>query len=254
MTKKEEPRSNTALLIIAAVLLAAGLGAWYLYSSAQTGSSTASNSAANRTPTTAKTSSIPPNAPEGATPPNMSGSPSALVVLEEFADFQCGACASAHPVMNEIKSAYGSKIRFVYRNYPLSIPAHDKAYDASVAAEAAGLQGRFWDMQNLLFNNQKAWTAAADYRKMWKEYAQRIGLDVPKWENDMLGIAAKTRVDEDLKRGRAIGITGTPSLYINGNLVPTAELTVQGVKALVDAELARVSGGDKPASQPANAN
>lgn len=180
----------------------------------------------------------------------MSGSQAASVVLEEFADFQCGACAGVHPVMNEIKSTYGSKIKFIYRNYPLSIPAHDKSYDASVAAEAAGLQGRFWDMQNLLFNNQKAWTASADYRKMWKEYAQRIGLDVTKWENDMLGIAAKSRVDEDLKRGRAIGITGTPSLYINGTLVPSGEMTQQGIKALVDAELAKVNS----AAQPQNSN
>jgi protein-disulfide isomerase len=254
MKKKPEPKSNTPLLIIAGVLLAAGLGAWYLFSSAQSGGNqTSTNANASRTPTAQKASAIPPNAPAGATPPNQSGSPSAAVVLEEFADFQCGACAGAHPIMNEIKSAYGSKIRFVFRNYPLAIPAHDKAFDAAVAVEAAGMQGRFWDMQNLLFNNQKVWTASPEYKKLWREYAQRIGLDVAKWESDMIGFAARSRVDEDIKRGRAIGISGTPSLYVNGNLVPPTDLTVAGIKSVVDAELKKISDAQAP-QQPANSN
>jgi len=63
---------------------------------------------------------------------------------------------------------------------------HDKAYDAAVAADAAGLQGKFWDMQNILFNNQTAWTTDANYKQTWKGYADKIGLDVAKWENDSL--------------------------------------------------------------------
>jgi protein-disulfide isomerase len=243
-TKSNPPaKSNAPLLIIGAVLLAALLGGWYMFSSAKPAANVA-NKATNSTNTiAAKTPAVPANAPPGAQPPNQAGSPNATVTLEEFADFQCGSCASAHPAMNEIKSMYGSRIRFIFRNYPLQIPAHDKAYDAAVAAEAAGMQGKFWDMQNLLFTNQQAWTAAPTYKQMWKEYAQRIGLNVEKWENDMLGMAAKGRVDEDIRRGKGLNVNATPTLYINNAPVTFAEMKVDTLKKLIDAELAKTPAG-----------
>ncbi|MEO7539358.1 MAG: DsbA family protein, partial [Pyrinomonadaceae bacterium] len=158
MSKPIETKSNTPILIIVGVLLVAALGGWWLYSSSKTGPTTKNTNSSNTAngANVAKTPGIPADAPLGANPPNQSGSPTATVKLEEFADFQCGSCAAAHPAMNEIKSMYGSRIHFIFRNYPLQIPAHDKSYDAAVAAEAAGLQGKFWDMQNQLFSNQKA--------------------------------------------------------------------------------------------------
>lgn len=200
--------------------------------------------------TAAKVTTIPPNAPPGAQPPNQAGAPTATVVLEEFADFQCGSCAVKHPLMNEIKSMYGSRIRFVFRNYPLDM--HDKAYDAAVAADAAGLQGKFWDMQNMLFNNQTAWSTDANYKQTWKGYAAKIGLDVAKWEDDMLGLASKNRVNEDKKRGKAIGVSSTPTLFINGVDVPFAQMTVDGLKALIDAELQKSASVAQAAPAAAN--
>jgi protein-disulfide isomerase len=209
------------------------------------------NNATPKANTAAKTKTIPPNAPPGAQPPNQIDAPTATVVLEEFADFQCGSCALKHPILNEVKSMYGSRIRFIFRNFPLDM--HDKAYDAAVAADAAGLQGKFWDMQNILFNNQTAWAADANYKQTWKGYAQKIGLDVAKWENDMLGIASKARVDEDKKRGKAIGISSTPSLFINGVDVPFAQMTKEGLKALIDAELQKTATAAAPQTQAAPA-
>ncbi|HEV7699612.1 MAG TPA: thioredoxin domain-containing protein [Pyrinomonadaceae bacterium] len=193
---------------------------------------------------------IPPNSPPGAQPPNQTGSAAASVTLEEFADFQCPQCAAKHPVMNEIKSMYGSRIHFIFRDYPLDIPAHDKSYEAAVAADAAGMQNKFWEMQNLLFTNQKAWTSDPNYKQVWKEYGTRIGLDVDKWENDMLGIASKARVDADKKRGQAIGVNSTPTLYINNVAIPFEQMTVEGLKQAIDAELAKAA----PATQAAPAN
>jgi protein-disulfide isomerase len=256
MSKKKvtESKSNTPMLIIVAVLVVAALGGWWFYSSSKPSAVSNSNSAANTAANRPKTNTIPPNAPLGAQPPNQSGSPSAVVRIEEFADFQCGACASANPILNEIKSMYGSRIHFVFRNFPLSIAAHNKAYDAAVAAEAAGMQGKFWDMQNLLFTNQAAWTSADNYKQMWKDYAQRIGLDVARWENDMIGLGAKSRVDEDLKRGKAIGVNSTPSIYINGMLVPYSEMNVQSLKTIIDMELQKAAQPAAPNQQPAPAN
>lgn len=256
--KATEAKSNTPMLIIVGVLLVALLGAWWLYNSSasktNTTSNANSNSTAKNTSQPTKAPGIPPNAPPGANPPNQTGSPSALVTVEEFADFQCGSCAAVHPVINEIKSTYGSRIRFVFRNYPLSIPAHSKAYEAAVAVEAAGLQGKFWDLQNLLFNNQQAWTNAPTYKAMWKEYATKVGLDVTKWENDMSGMQAKSRVEADLARGRAIGVNSTPSIYVNGNPVPFAEASVAGLKKIIDAELANANPADAAPANAANAN
>ena len=241
--KATEAKSNTPMLIIVGVLLVAVLGGWWMYNSSisTTKTNSNSNSTAKNTQPANKAPGIPPNAPVGANPPNQAGSQTASVTVEEFADFQCGSCAAAHPIVSEIKSIYGSRIRFIFRNYPLAIPAHDKSYEAAVAVEAAGMQNKFWDLQNLLFNNQQAWTAAPTYKAMWKDYATKIGLDIGKWENDMAGIAAKSRVDADMARGKAIGVSSTPSFYINGNAIPFAEATVTGLKKIIDAEIASAS-------------
>jgi protein-disulfide isomerase len=190
---------------------------------------------------------IQANAPAGATPPNMLGSPTASVTLEEFADFQCPSCGDKHPVMKQIQSMYGSRIKFIFRSFPL--PMHDKAYDAAVAAEAAGIQGKFWDMHNQLYTNQKAWSNDPNYKQAFADYAQKIGLDVDKFKDDMAGLQTKNRVEEDLKRGRAVNINQTPTLFINGKAVPYPEMTVDGIRAVIDAEM-QAAAPNKPAATP----
>ena len=205
----------------------------------------------NGTVNTALGSSIPPSAPPGATPPNMLGSPTATVTLEEFADFQCPSCGEKHPVMKQIQSIYGSRIKFIFRSFPL--PMHDKAYDAAVAAEAAGIQGKFWDMHNQLYTNQKTWSSDPNYKQTFADYAQKIGLDVEKFKDDMAGLQTKNRVDEDLKRGRAITINQTPTLFINGKDVPYQAMTVDTLRGLIDAEL-QATQANKPAAAAPAAN
>jgi protein-disulfide isomerase len=233
----ENPKSNAPLLIIGAVLVIALLGGWYWFSSTKTSSN--SNTVVKNTNATKPQVGIPPNAPAGANPPNQSGSPTATVTIEEFADFQCPQCANAHPIMNEIKAAYGSRIHFIFRDYPLNIPAHDKSYNAAVAAEAAGMQGKFWEMQNLLFTNQKMWTADPNYQNIWKDYASKIGLDVEKWQTDMAGLAPKMRVNADIDRGKAANVNSTPTIFINGNEIPFAQVSVSGLRQIIDGELAK---------------
>jgi protein-disulfide isomerase len=245
LTMKRSVSESGNIFLVACVLVAT-----FIIGGCSSNPSTTNNATPIKAIQTTKT--IPANAPPGAKPANEIGSPTATVVLEEFADFQCGSCALKHPVLNEIKSMYGSRIRFIFRNYPLDM--HDKSYDAAVAADAAGLQGKFWDMQNMLFNNQTAWTTDANYKQTWKGYADKIGLDVAKWENDMLGIAAKARVDEDKKRGKAIGITSTPTLFINGVDVPFAQMTADGLKKLIDAELQKTTSAATSQAAPAAAN
>jgi len=256
---KNEPAKKTAsgvpLAIIVIVLIAAAIGGYYLYNSSK------STPAANRAATNAnaRPAATPVNAPPGAQPPNTLGPQTAEVTVEEFADFQCGSCAAVHPTLKELQSIYSSRVRFLFRNYPLAIPAHDKSYEAAAAAEAAGLQGRFWAMQDKLFSNQQAWTANPNYRQLWTDYAKDIGLDVDKWQADAAGLQTKSRVDEDLKRGRALSINSTPTIYINGRPVPYESFNVASMRNLIDAELQRAAtakanpggaGGGAPASNP----
>lgn len=252
----ERKSSTTPILIIVAVLIAAAALAWYLYNSSQgdttaktpaTAGNTATRSAAD--PAKQSTPAQMPNAPTGAPiGVNMTGSPTAAVTIEEFADYQCGACATAHPVLKEIKGVYGDRIRFVFRNYPLAIPAHDKAYDASVAVEAAGLQGKYWAMQDVLFSNQSAWTASANFPQLLNEYAQRVGLDVAKFQSDMAAMPSRARVDADLARGKALGVSSTPTVYVNGRMIPYQELRVDSMRRIIDTEL------QSAAAKPANSN
>jgi protein-disulfide isomerase len=241
MNKGKNNNSSLPLIIIGAVLIAALAGAWWLFNRNSNKSGNTNRAAANTS--AAKT----PSATNvlGAQPPNLLGSPNATVTVEEFADFQCGACASVHPRVKELTSIYGSRIKFIFRNYPLAIPAHDKAYNAAVAAEAAGLQGRFWDMQNLLFTNQQVWTNNPDYRRIWEEYAAKIGLDVEKFKNDMAGLNTKSRVDADMQRGRALNLQSTPTIFINGQSVPFEQMTVEIMRQVIDAELQKASSSQQ---------
>ncbi|HMT09009.1 MAG TPA: thioredoxin domain-containing protein [Pyrinomonadaceae bacterium] len=242
-----KPKSSAPIFIIGGVLIAVVLVGWYLISNRTptTGNNNARPTAGN----TNKPPVNPATAPAGAMPTlYAAGGQNAAVVVEEFADFQCAACAGANPVMNEIKSMYGSRIKFVFRNFPLSIPAHDKAYDAAVAVEAAGMQNKFWEFQSQLFNNQKDWSSSPNYRQMWSDYAKNLGLNVDKFTTDMAGLATKGRVNDDMARGRGLGVSSTPSVFINGVLVDFNSMTVSGLKTAIDAELAKGSAPSAPAS------
>jgi protein-disulfide isomerase len=174
-------------------------------------------------------------APSGATPAHYKGGQNASVVIEEFADFECPACARTHPTVNELQAAYGNQIKIIFRNFPL--PMHSKAFDAALAAEAAGLQGKFWEMQHLLFTNQNFWVTEPDHKKIFEDYAKRLGLDIEKFRNDMAGSQTKSRVQEDIKRGMALRVNSTPTFFLNGKLIPYEQTEFARFKALIDAEI-----------------
>lgn len=233
--KEPQKSSGIPLIIIGTVLVAAFIAAYWFYNSAKPKPVTNTN--AGNTTNTAKTPVTSTSL--GATPPNMLGSPTAAVTVEEFADFQCGACAQVHPTLKELQGIYGSRIRFIFRNFPLGIPQHDKAYDAAVAVEAAGMQDRnkFWAMQDQLFANQQSWTANPNYRDMWADYAEKIGLDVERFKSDMAGKDTKARVDADLQRGRGMSINSTPSLFVNGKSIPLESIKIESLRQMIDAEI-----------------
>jgi protein-disulfide isomerase len=233
------------------------VGGWWFYSNSKTPpvktvTNSANTNSANKQSPAERDKALQDvynNAPSGAQPANMLGSPTATVTVEEFADYQCPTCATVHPMTQELTKIYGNRIKFIYRNFPLQ-QIHKYAYDAAVAAEAASLQGKFWEMQNQLFQNQREWSSAADAPKLFEGYAQKIGLDIPKYQNDILGLGAKSRVDADMMRGRRVGVGGTPAIYINGVPVDFNKLNVESMRQIIDSELQK--GGTQPAGQASN--
>lgn len=245
------------LVIIGIVLvLVIGGGAWlYSTSQPQPAANRSNQSASNAARTPAPSAA---NAPPGAAIGiNTLGQPTAIVTVEEFADFQCPSCASTHPVMKDVQAAFaGNKnVRFIFRHYPL--PIHDKSYDAASVVEAAGIQGgpKFWSMMDQLMVNQRAWASAPNYRELWRQYAERIGLDVAKWEADSASVAAKGRVDLDIQRARGLGVSSTPSIYINNRLVPFSEVNVAALRSLIENEIETTTKASAPAANTnTNAN
>lgn len=239
----EQKKSSLPVAIIGLVLLAAiGGGAW-LYS--QGGSGGSKNTNTNKAKTAVPT--VDYNAVPGAEPAWSKGANNASVVLEEFADLACPQCAKVTPILHEVRSSYGDKVKLIFRQFPLEIPAHKNAYDAARAAEAAGMQGKFWEMENILFKNQTAWQPVADPRPLFEEYAKQIGLNVEQLKTDMVGMPATMRVDADKKRGKALNVNSTPTVYLNGKALALEDTAPENLKKLIDAELAKISAATAPA-------
>jgi protein-disulfide isomerase len=252
MAKQQKKSSGMPVAIIVGVLVLVVLGGLLFYRSSTPQSRTNTNTASNGTPVPRPTMNMA-NAPAGATPPTAVGAPSAAITVEEFADFQCGSCAASYPVLKDLIRQYSGNpnFRFVFRNFPLQM--HDKAYDAAVAAEAASLQNpaKVWLMHEQLFTNQQTWAVNPNYRELFNEYASKIGLDVERFKADMAGMVAKNRVDQDVARGRALSIGSTPTVIVNGKLIPYTEVTAAGMRRIVEAELAAVNAPQQQAA-PAN--
>jgi protein-disulfide isomerase len=164
------------------------------------------------------------------------GNPDAPVTLEEFGDFQCPPCGSFAAFAEQLLKEYDSRMRLIFRHFPLSV--HEHAREASLAAEAAGLQGHFWEMYDVLYREQTAWSKAPNARELFESYAGTIGLNVDQFKKDMDGEQAKARVDSDYERGESLGIKLTPSLYINGQPVDPKDKNPEGVRAAINAALA----------------
>jgi len=145
-------------------------------------------------------------------PDHVLGPVDARVTLVEYGDFECPSCGAAYPVLQEVRRAFGPNLRFIFRHYPLR-DTHPHAEIAAQAAEAAAAQGKFWEMHDRLFEHQ----AALDERSLIR-HARKIGLDEMRLERELAGRAHVARVARDIESGRAGGVRGTPSLFINGAL------------------------------------
>lgn len=171
----------------------------------------------------------------GAVPPHVRGSTNAPVSVEEFGDYECLPCSVAFSTLKQIEKDYGKRVSFTFRQYPLKMHTH--GLDAARAAEAAGLQGRFWPMHEALFQNRAVWTKAPDVPTLFNAYASAAGLDLAKFKADLDGAEVAKRISDDQDRAASIGVDRTPVVFVNGRNVPFSSLNIEGLHAEIDKEL-----------------
>lgn len=149
--------------------------------------------------------------PSVSTADHAQGNLNADLVIVEYGDYQCPYCGAAYPVLKELMKEYGSQVKFVFRNFPLS-EMHQYARAAAIAAEAADLQGKFWEMHDAIYENQQN----LDELYLFK-LAENIGLNIAQFKEDIQKTELEEKVDSDFESGIMSGVNGTPSFFINGN-------------------------------------
>jgi protein-disulfide isomerase len=158
------------------------------------------------------------------------GPDDAPITVVEFSDFQCPFCKRVTPTLDQIEEAYPGKVRVVFKHLPLSI--HAKAPAAHAASVAAQNQGKFWEMHDKIFENQRNLS-----EENYDKWAAELGLDVAKFKADRQAEETKKRVARDVSEAGALGVTGTPAFFINGKFMSGAQ-PFDAFKAKIDAELA----------------
>jgi len=217
-------KRSLPFVIIVLVLLAGAAAAWlFMRSSRPTGPPANTSAGGNDAP--------------GALPPHIRGNPNAPVTLEEFGDFECPTCGNYSAELKKIEGEYGDRLRVVFREYPLYPTPHKHALIAAQAAEAAGLQNHFWEMHDKLYEDQKAWSEATDVMPQFIDYAKQIGLDTDRFSRDLSGEAVAARIFQDGRRAHALGISVTPTFFINNKEAKGDAWKPEGLREMINQAL-----------------
>jgi protein-disulfide isomerase len=176
---------------------------------------------------------------------HITGDASSKVSVIEYGDFECPACGQWEPLVEQLEQTYGNRVEFVFRNFPL-FQIHPFAKIGAQAAEAAALQGKYWQMHDLLYKDQAQWTAntslapADVVTQFFNGYAQSLGLNVTQFDTDINSAAVIARVQRDITSGNAAQIDHTPTFFVNLQQIqnPTS---LQQFEQILDAALASSS-------------
>ncbi len=216
--------SYRPFLIIALVLLVAAAGTALLLRSNQRGDSSSR----------ATGTQSPDNANKNAS--------NTVVTLEEFGDYQCPPCGQLHPTLKRLKQEYGDHLQFIFRNLPLT-KIHQNALAAAQAAEAARIQNHFWEMHDLLYENQSLWKDDINPSSIFIKFAADLGLNTAQFIRDLDDKQIQMRIEADMDTAAKQGIEGTPTILINGRQLRAEMTTPDGVRKGIELML---SGGITP--------
>ncbi len=224
MKKQGMKKYLPTILIIAAIVVVIGFVVY----------------AMTRSDSTGTTASQPATAEDVAaiSQGHTTGNANAKVVVTEFGDYQCPVCGTWHPyLLNTFLPQYQDKVAFVFKNFPLT-QVHKNAQISAQAAEAAGLQGKFWEMHNKLYETQTEWSELSDPSGKFADYAGQIGINVNQFKSDLNSQKVKDIVQKDVDLATKLNLQGTPTFFINGNQV-TIKTGFEDLKNAVDQALAQ---------------
>ncbi len=212
--------NNRFLLILAAIVVVLG-GVFLFTREEESGSSTA------------------------ASPSNhVYGKADSSVQLVEYGDFECPACAAYFTVVQQIKETYQDKIGFQFRHFPL-VQIHPNAMVASRAAEAAGKQGKFWEMHDLLYQQQNAWSQSQNATPIFEDYATQLGLNIDQFKADVAAQATLDTINADIREGQKSNISATPTFVLNGQKLEELQPTYEALSKLIDEALSKSAGSQQ---------
>ncbi len=188
--------SKRFLIVLAVVIL--GFGGLYLVGKSNKAAAPGSTSSSNAQPTT-----------------HLFGSGKKKVTLIEYGDYQCPACGAYYPLVKAVVEKYKDDIYLQFRNYPL-VTIHQNAFAGSRAAEAADMQGKYWEMHDLLYEQQRTWSASNSPKIYFDQYATELKLDLKKFDDDYSSSTVNDRIAADIKEGQKIGADSTPTFVLDG--------------------------------------
>ena len=222
-------------IIVATILIL--VGAVFFFSKMDSSSSSDSNSS---TPVSQENQKLL----EVVSDDYIKGNKDASVTIVEYLDFECEACGAYYPLVKQLAEEFKNDVRFVNRYFPL--PGHKNGLPAALAVEAAGKQGKYWEMHNILFDNQKNWgEKQSPDPAIFEGYAKQIGLNMDQYKKDVGSNEVKERVNRDKNSGTKLGVSGTPTFFLNGEKIPNPK-TPEDFKTFINAAILKAP---KPTSQ-----
>jgi len=171
---------------------------------------------------------------------NWYGQESGVITVTEYADFQCPACAQFFPLVQQVKEQFKDKVRFEFKHFPL-VQIHPNATSAHRAAQAASNQGKFWEMHDIIYQNQTTWSSSKNPTGIFEQFAQQVGLDMAKFKTDSASSDALAVINADIATGKDLKVSGTPTFFIDGkviedtNSIATVDDFSKVIQAAIDA-------------------
>jgi len=214
-------RTTKRVIMWVCIIVVLGLIVWGMYAAVKGGPATPTGPV--------------PGVNEVTSDDHVFGKADAAITLVEYGDFQCPACGAYYPIVKQVKGAYQDTIRIVFRGFPL--PQHQNARLGARAAEAASVQGKFWEMHDQLYEHQSDWSELSDAKARAKleGYAKDIGLNVEQFKTDIDASGAKAKVDKDQASGVKAGVNSTPTFFLNGSKIDAR--SYDDFKKLLDAAI-----------------
>lgn len=171
------------------------------------------------------------------------------VTFVEYADFECPYCAQFYSIVNQVVEEYQDRITFQFRHLPL--PTHQHSRAAARAAEAAGKQGKFWEMHDLIFQNHAEWSGSNDATRNFEQYAEQLGLDIEKYKQDFASAEVNATINADIAAFEATGEQkSTPAFFLDGERIQAT--SAEEFSQLIDEAIAKKSGDEQSNEQPSD--